>query len=109
MLKLEIIGAASSKATEELLLLEGLQCTVEESEKYRDPLTIIASIVAILGGTFAAAEQLYQWYQRWKSSQSQDKKGVDRIVIVSSKGDVILLDTASLEDLRKLLESEFSQ
>ncbi len=66
-------------------------------------LATIASIVGIVSGTLAVAEQIRKWYQEYKQGKSGKK--IAKVLIVGCNGDRLLLENATVEQIRKVLES----
>lgn len=73
----------------------------EQAEK-EGVVASIASIVGIVGGTIAIAEQIRKWYQEYKLQHSG--KRIAKVLIVGRNGQRLLLENATLEDIRKALE-----
>ena len=61
----------------------------------------IATIVGLVGGTVAIAEQIRKWYQEYKQSQSGKK--IDKVVIIGRNGQRLLLEDATVEEIRQIL------
>ncbi|NBD34094.1 MAG: hypothetical protein GVY17_14285 [Cyanobacteria bacterium] len=104
-MKIEIVGKEAEVATQELLKLEGIEGsyqTLDEAQK-EGILTTIATIVAIVGGTIAIAEKLYNWYQKYK--QRNSGKSIEKAMIVMDDGQRFLLENVTLEQLKKLLDN----
>lgn len=60
-----IDGEDSKSAAQDLLAIPGIAGTVlvEGDPKKTEPLTTVASIITIVGGTLTIAEQIRKWYQ----------------------------------------------
>jgi hypothetical protein len=65
-------------------------------------LAVIATIVGIVGGSMAAAEQIRKWYRERKKANSG--KTIIKAVLVC-KDKRILLEGATVEDIQAVLES----
>jgi hypothetical protein len=104
-IKFAIEGDAAIEATEELLAIAGIEgsFTVDEEVKREGVLATIAAIVGIASGTFAVAEQIRKWYQAYKDGKSGKK--IAKVLIVGRNGDRLLLENATIEQIRKVLES----
>jgi hypothetical protein len=105
-IKFAIEGEDAITATEELLAIEGItgDYTVNSEEIEREAvITTVASIVGLVGGTLAIAEQIRKWYQEYKQKQS-DKK-IAKVLIVGPNGRRLLLENATIEQIRQILES----
>ena len=111
-IKFAIEGSAALDATEALLEIEGIDGVIEaidgafaeNEELEREPLlTTIASVVGIVSGALAVAEQIRKWYQEYRAGKSGKK--IVKVLIVGRKGDRLLLENATIEQIRKVLES----
>ena len=106
-MKIEIQGQYAVQAAEELLSIEGLEGsyeTVSELER-GEPLTTIATIVAITGGTLAIGEKLYQWNQKYqKFSPNPGGARIEKVLIVAPNGNRLLLKDATLEQIKEILK-----
>lgn len=104
-IKFAIEGEGAIEATEELLTLEGIEgsFTVDEEVQREGVIATIASIVGIVSGTLAVAEQIRKWYQAYKDGKSGKK--IAKVLIVGRNGDRLLLENATIEQIRKVLES----
>lgn len=104
-LQLEIEGGGAVPATEELLQIDGLSGTYEtDGEDAKEAiLATIATIVGITGGTIAIAEKLYAWYQN--SRKEQPKPTVDKVLLIGRNGQKLVLENASVEQIKQLLDS----
>ncbi|PZO35761.1 MAG: hypothetical protein DCF19_23175 [Pseudanabaena frigida] len=104
-MKFAIEGEGAIEATEELLTLEGIEgsFTVDEEVQREGVIATIASIVGIVSGTLAVAEQIRKWYQAYKDGKSGKK--IAKVLIVGRNGDRLLLENATIEQIRKVLES----
>ena len=101
----EVQGADAIAATEELLAIPGIAGSWEtEGEAEREgTLAVIATIVGIVGGTIAIAEQIRKWYQGYR--QRQAGKKIEKVLIVGRNGQRLLLENATIEQIQKILES----
>jgi hypothetical protein len=99
-----IEGSAAAEAAEALLALEGVSGELEiDTATQRDGgATAIATIIGIVGGSVAIAEQIRKWYVEYR--QAQRTKTIDKVLIVTSNGR-FLLEDASVEQISKLLDS----
>ncbi len=93
---------------EELLSIEGIEGsyeTVSEVER-GEPLTTIATIVAITAGTLTIAEKLYQWknHKYQKSLQNPVGARIEKVLIIAPNGNRLLLKDASVEQIQEILE-----
>jgi hypothetical protein len=104
-IKVAIEGDGAIAATEELLAMEGIDgyYAVDEEIQREGVLAIIASIVGIASGALAIAEQIRKWYQAYRDGKSGKK--IAKVLIVGRNGDRLLLENATVEQIRKVLES----
>lgn len=100
----EVQGMGAVEATQDLLTIPGVTGTWEtETEAEREgTLVVIATIVGIVGGTLAIAEQIRKWYQEYRRSQSGKK--IEKVLIVGRNGRRLLLEDATIEQIQKILE-----
>lgn len=105
-IRLEIEGEGAIAATQELFELpeiEGSWETVGNDER-EAVLTTIATIIGIVGGTMAIAEQLRKWYQAYAKGQKPGGK-IEKVLIVGRNGRRLLLKDASVEQIRQILDN----
>ena len=104
-IKFAIEGEGAIEATEELLTLEGIEGSyaVDEEIQREGLLATIASVAGIVSGALAIAEQIRKWYQEYK--QGKSGKRIAKVLIVGRNGDRLLLENATIEQIRKVLES----
>ncbi len=105
-IQLAIEGKDAIAVTEELLAIPGISGNykVSSEAQEREPVvTTVATIVGIVGGTLAIAEQIRKWYQEYKVKQSG--KRIEKVLIVGRNGRRLLLEDATLEEIRQILES----
>lgn len=71
-IQIAIEGEGAVTATAALFQIPGISGTrTSEAEPEREgTLATIATIVGLVGGTVAIAEQIRKWYQEYKQSQS---------------------------------------
>ncbi len=60
-------------------------------------------IVGLVGGTIAIIEQIRKWYHEYKQKQSGKK--IAKVLIVGRNGRRFLLENATIEQIRQILES----
>ncbi|PZO47630.1 MAG: hypothetical protein DCF15_18860 [Phormidesmis priestleyi] len=102
-IKIAIEGTAASEAAQALFEIEGLSGEYENDPDVRRDggLTVIATVVAVVGGTMAIAEQIRKWYAEYKSKQGVKK--LEKVLIVTRNGR-FLLEDATIEEIAKALE-----
>lgn len=98
-----IEGEVADEAAIALLNIDGIQGQYEKDESVsRDGgLTAIATIVGIVGGTMAIAEQIRKWYAEYR--RRNDSKKLDKVLIVTPNGR-FLLENATIDEISKALE-----
>jgi hypothetical protein len=104
-IQLEIQGQDAVAATEELFSISGLSGswkTEGDADKEGTVITI-GTIVAIVGGTVAIAEQIRKWYQEYKKGKSGKK--IEKVLLIGRNGQRILLKDATIEQIKQILES----
>ncbi|MFN9060755.1 MAG: hypothetical protein ACK5WL_12290 [Pseudanabaena sp.] len=104
-IKFAIEGDGAIAATEELLAIDGNEGSydVDEEIQREGVMAVIATIVGIASGALAIAEQIRKWYQEYK--QGKSGKRIAKVLIVGRNGDRLLLENATIEQIRKVLES----
>jgi hypothetical protein len=105
-IELEIEGSGAIAATQELTQLEGLSVTYEtEGGDTRETiLATIATIVGITAGTIEIAKKLYEWYQKYR--QQTPSTRIEKVVLVGRNGQRILLENATIDQIKQILDSE---
>ena len=103
-IQFEVQGQDAVAATEELLSISGVSGNYEtEGEAEREgTLATIGVIVGIVGGAIAIAEQIRKWYQQYKQGKSGKK--IEKVLIVGRNGRRILLENATLEQIKQILD-----
>lgn len=101
---IEVQGTDAIAATESLLALPELTGTWEtEGEAEREGvLATIATIVGLVGGTLAIAEQIRKWYQEYR--QGKSGKTIEKVLIVGRNGRRLLLENATIEQIQQVLD-----
>ncbi len=104
-IQVAIEGEDSVAATEALLSISGVSGSyVTPAETERElTVTTIATIVGIVGGTMAIAEQIRKWYLEYKQHKSGKK--IAKVLIVGKNGERLLLEGASVEQIQRILSS----
>lgn len=100
--KLSLEGEDASIAAAKLFETTGLQGSWELANNSlptkEGTLAVIGTVVGIVGGTIAVAEQVRKWYQEHKRA----KKKFDVVLVA---GDVrVVLENATIEDICAVLE-----
>jgi len=102
-IKIAIEGTAADEAARSLFEIEGLSGEyAADSKVMRDGgLTVIATVVGLVGGTLAIAEQIRKWYQEYKNRAGAKK--IEKVLVVTRNGR-FLLEDATIEEIAKALE-----
>ncbi len=105
-IQIEIQGQDAIAATEELFSISGLSGSWEtEGEADKEgTLITIGTIVAIVGGTVAIAEQIRKWYKEYKQGKSGKK--IEKVLIQGRNGRRLLLENATLEQIKQILDDQ---
>lgn len=101
---LEVQGEAAIEAAEALLALPqvaGGSWETEAAAEREGTLAVVASIVGIVGGTLAIAEQIRKWYQEYRLGKSGKK--IEKVLIVGRNGRRLLLEDATIEQIQQIL------
>jgi hypothetical protein len=106
-IKFAIEGEDAIQATEELLAIEGIKGNYitsgqKEPQKAVD-ISTVANIFEITGVMILIAEKIYHWYQENKKKPSGKK--IAKVLIVGRNGRRLLLENATIEQIRQILES----
>lgn len=103
-IQLEVQGQDAVAATEELFSISGLSGSwnTEGDADKEGTLITIGTIVAIVGGTVAIAEQIRKWYEEYKKGKSGKK--IEKVLIVSRSGRRLLLENATIEQIKQILD-----
>jgi len=101
-IKISLEGEAVDIAAGELFDATGLQgswkLATSSSPSKEGTLAVIGTVVGIVGGTVAVAEQIRKWYQEYKKS----KKKFDVVLVADDVR--VVLENATIEDIRAILE-----
>lgn len=103
-IQISVEGQDAVAATEELFAISGLSGnweTIGDDEK-EGTLATIGAIVAIAGVTVAIAEQIRKWYQEYRKGESGKK--IEKVLIVSRRGRRLLLENATIEQIKQILD-----
>lgn len=103
LMQIAIEGGAADEAAAALFEIDGLEgeYAAEEAVTRDGGLTVVATVIGIVGGAIAIAEQIRQWYEAYK--QRAGVKKIEKVLIVTPNGR-FLLENASVEDVAKALE-----
>jgi len=98
-----IEGENAPAAAEALLEIPGISGSYEVPTQREGTLAAVATIVGIVGGAVALAEQIRKWYQEWQ--QSHPGKQFDVIIYDPDTGSRIFLEEATIEEITEILKS----
>jgi hypothetical protein len=104
-IQIAIEGEDAVSATEELLQISGISgsYTTPEETTREVTVTTVATIVGIVGGTMAIAEQIRKWYLEYKQHKSGKK--IAKVLIVGKNGERLILEGATTEQIQRILSS----
>ena len=104
-IQVAVEGEDAVSATEELLSISGISGNYTTSEETEREVTVttIATIVGIVGGTMAIAEQIRKWYLEYKQHKSGKK--IAKVLIVGKNGERLILEGATAEQIQRILSS----
>ena len=64
----------------------------------------IAAITAITAGSIAIAEKIHEWHSSYrKATESNSDEKIEKAVLIDSKGQRLLLENATIEELKEFL------
>ncbi|MEH2217343.1 MAG: hypothetical protein V7K72_09545 [Nostoc sp.] len=102
-IQIGIEGEDAPAAAEALLEIPGISGTYEVPPQKEATLAAIATIVGIVGGAAALAEQIRKWYQEWH--KSHPGKQFDVEFFDPDTGNRILLEEATIEEITEILKA----
>ncbi|MCF2145505.1 hypothetical protein IQ276_003355 [Desmonostoc muscorum LEGE 12446] len=102
-IQIGIEGEDAPTAAEALLEIPGISGSYEVQTQKEGTLAAIATVVGIVGGVAALAEQIRKWYQEWH--KSHPGKQFDVVILDPDTGNRILLEDATLEEITEILKS----
>jgi hypothetical protein len=106
-IQLAIEGEDAVAATEALLQIPGISGNYKvnaDAPEREGVMATVATIVGIVGGAIAIAEQIRKWYQEYQAKQSG--KRIEKVLIVGRNGRRLLLKDATVEEIRQILEGK---
>ncbi|MFS0513572.1 hypothetical protein ACEYW6_02455 [Nostoc sp. UIC 10607] len=98
-----IEGEGAPAAAEALLEIPGISGSYEVPTQKEGTLAAVATIIGIVGGAVALAEQIRKWYQEWH--KSHPGKQFDVVILDPDTGNRILLEEATIEEITEILKS----
>jgi Na+/glutamate symporter len=103
-IEVEVEGAGAIAATTELFALSEIEGEWETAPPEREAvIATIGTIVGLVGGSIAIAEQIRKWYQEYR--QGKNGKKIDKVLLVGQNGQRIVLENATIEEIKQLLDS----
>jgi hypothetical protein len=106
-IQLEIEGDGAIAASQELSTLDGITASwepVTDEPEREGTLAAIATIVGIVGGSITIAEKLHGWYQA-RQKHPDPTQRLEKVILVGRNGQRVLLSSASVEQIRKILDA----
>lgn len=104
-IKISIESQDADKAAKELFQIEGLKgnwaIVSEDSPNKEGTLAVIGTIVGIVGGGIAIAEQIRKWYKEHKQSHSD--KQFDVVIVAPNAR--IVMENATVEEIYEFLKA----
>ncbi len=103
-IQISVEGEGAIAATTDLFSMPDINGTcepVDETER-EAVLATVGTIVGIVGGSLAIAEQLRKWYKEHHAGKNG--KTIEKVLLVGQNGQRILLQNASLEQIKQILE-----
>lgn len=97
-----IEGEDATAAAEALLEIPGISGTYEARVQREGVAATIATIVGIVGGSIAIAEQIRKWYKEWK--KAHPGKEFDVVIYDPETGGRVLLEDATIEEITAILK-----
>ncbi|BBD61941.1 hypothetical protein NIES2109_47770 [Nostoc sp. HK-01] len=102
-IQIGIEGEDAPAAAEALLEIPGISGSYEVPTQREGTLAAIATVVGIVGGVAALAEQIRKWYQEWH--KSHPGKQFDVVILDPDTGNRIFLADATIEEITEILKS----
>jgi len=103
-IEIEVEGEGAIAATTELFTIPEIEGKWETAPPEREAvLATIGTIVGIVGGSMPIAEKLWKWYQEYRQGKNGAK--IDKVLLVGKNGQRIVLENATLEEIKRLLDS----
>lgn len=103
-IEIEIEGEGAIAATTELFTMPEIKGDWETAPPEREAVIAnIGTIIGVVGGTMAIAEQVRKWYLEYR--QGKDGAKIDRVLLVGKDGQRIVLENATIEEIKRLLDS----
>jgi hypothetical protein len=100
----EVEGAGAIEATAALFALSEIDGKWETAPPEREAvIATIGTIIGVVGGTMAIAEQIRKWYLEYRQGKNGAK--IDKVLLVGKDGRRIVLENATLEEIKRLLDS----
>lgn len=103
-IEIEIEGEGAIAATTELFTMPEITGEWEAAPPEREAvIATIGTIIGVVGGTMAIAEQIRKWYLEYRHGKGGEK--IERVLLVGKDGQRIVLENATIEEIKQLLDS----
>lgn len=100
-LKVIIDGSKAFEAAEELIGLPSIHAIIEPAveDQKADIITVTTTIISLVGGSLAIAEQIYKWYKRCRDIRAHQLFNVS----IETENGRYILSRISMSDLRQII------
>ncbi|BAZ30234.1 hypothetical protein NIES4074_26900 [Cylindrospermum sp. NIES-4074] len=102
-IQIGIEGETAPAAAAALLQIPGISGSYEAPEQKEGTLAAIATIIGIVGGAIAIAEQIRKWYQEWEKAHPAQR--FDVVIFDPNTGSRVLLKAATIEEIAEILKT----
>jgi hypothetical protein len=103
-IEFEVEGVGAIEATAALFALSEIEGEWETAPPEREAvIATIGTIIGVVGGTMAIAEQIRKWYLEYRQGKNGAK--IEKVLLVGKDGQRIVLENATLEEIKRLLDS----
>jgi hypothetical protein len=103
-IEFEVEGAGAIEATAVLFAMSEIEGEWETAPPEREAvIATIGTIIGVVGGTMAITEQIRKWYLEYR--QGKNGATIDKVLLVGKDGRRIVLENATLEEIKRLLDS----
>jgi hypothetical protein len=103
-IEFEVEGSGAIEATAALFALPEIEGKWETVPPEREAvIATIGTIIGIVGGSIAIAEQIRKWYLEYRQGKHGAK--IEKVLLVGRDGKRIVLENATLEEIKQLLDS----
>jgi hypothetical protein len=103
-IEFEVEGLGAIEATAALFALPEIDGKWETVPPEREAvIATIGTIIGIVGGSIAIADQIRKWYLEYRQGKNGAK--IEKVLLVGRNGKRIVLENATLEEIKQLLDS----